>query len=133
MTLGVRAFVRNAEGQVLLIRHTYTPGWYLPGGGIEKGETAIYSLERELEEEAGIFMKEEPRLFGFYANHKNFPNDHVAVYIVDDWEQGVPTSVGEIAEAGFFAPDQLPEDTTSGTRARILEIVSNHPPARDWV
>lgn len=26
MTLGVRALVRNTEGQILLIRHTYTVG-----------------------------------------------------------------------------------------------------------
>ncbi|MEM9842987.1 MAG: NUDIX domain-containing protein, partial [Pseudomonadota bacterium] len=37
MTLGVRAIVENAEGQVLLVRHTYTPGLYLPGGGVERG------------------------------------------------------------------------------------------------
>ena len=48
MTLGVRAVMENAAGEVFMIRHTYTPGWYLPGGGVEKGETSIESLEREL-------------------------------------------------------------------------------------
>ena len=40
VTLGVRAVIHDrAAGTVLLIRHTYVPGWQLPGGGVEIGET----------------------------------------------------------------------------------------------
>ena len=53
-TLGVRAVATDAGGRVLLVRHTYTPGWHFPGGGVEKGETAVLSMQRELKEEAGI-------------------------------------------------------------------------------
>jgi hypothetical protein len=54
MTLGVRGVVENEAGKVFMIRHTYTPGWYLPGGGVEKAETCLESLERELLEEGGF-------------------------------------------------------------------------------
>ena len=36
MTLGVRAACFNADGQIFLVRHTYVPGWYMPGGGVER-------------------------------------------------------------------------------------------------
>src|SRR6187200_446523 len=39
MSLGVRALVRDENGRILLIRHSYAPGWLLPGGGVERGET----------------------------------------------------------------------------------------------
>src|SRR5712672_3843869 len=51
MTLGVCAVVLDGGDKVFLVKHTYVSGWYLPGGGVEVGESLLDSLRRELMEE----------------------------------------------------------------------------------
>ncbi len=133
LTLGVRGVVVDAEGRVLLVRHTYTPGWHFPGGGVEKRETAVLSMQRELKEEAGIEVARSAiRLLSVHANHTFFPNDHVLVYRIDDWTQGQPTSRGEIAEVRFVDPLMPPEDVSPGTRRRLDEIFAGADTSDLW-
>lgn len=132
MTLGVRGLATDGDGRVLLVRHTYRAGWYLPGGGVESGEVAPDALAREMAEEGGVRSLQVPRLLGFYANHASFKNDHVALYRIDAWEPCAPLENGEIAERGFFAPRDLPAGATLGTRRRIAEVFFNAPIAATW-
>ncbi len=133
MTFGVRGVVLNDRGEVFLIRHTYVPGWHFPGGGVEVGETAELSLERELSEEAGIAPTERPVLHGLFFNRRISRRDHVAVYVLRRFRvERVKQPDREIAEAGFFPLDRLPNGTTPATRRRLAEIVSGQPPAMEW-
>ncbi len=65
MTLGVRVVVENEIGEVLLVRHTYVEGWYLPGGGVEASETMAQSASKELREEVGFEIIGEPSFLEF--------------------------------------------------------------------
>lgn len=122
MTLGVRALVENAQGEVLLVRHTYVDGWFFPGGGVERGETAEQALAKELAEEAGIRPVSQPALFGAYSNERTFRGDHVLLYRVSEWTQCAGEKAGEIAETGWFDPLQPPAQTTPGTHRRLQEV-----------
>lgn len=132
MTLGVRGVACDDEGRVLLVRHTYASGWHFPGGGVERGETAPEAITREMNEEAGVISEETPKLVGLYANHTNFPNDHIALYLFPLWRQGGATQINEIAEARFFAIDGLPDDITRGTRRRLAELFEGADISADW-
>lgn len=135
LTLGVRAIVLDDEGRVLLVRHSYVDGWYLPGGGVERGETALSAVTRELDEEAGILLKEDQRFeqIGFLANFREFKSDHVVLYLVRPTQyEAVARTSFEIAEYGFYAIDALPDETTRGTRARLAEFRNGEPAPVMW-
>ena len=133
MTLGVRAVVLDEANRVFLVKHSYVSGWHLPGGGVEVGETATQSLERELVEEGNIVLDGAPRLHGLFFNRRVSRRDHVAVYVVREFHQPAPPEPNrEIIECGFFDVGALPSDTTRGSRARIREVVEGVAPSADW-
>ena len=133
LTLGAQAVVIDAPDRILLIRHTYRPGWHFPGGGVERHETAETALARELGEEAGVVLTGRPVLFGLYANFRYFPNDHIALFLVRDWQQPVaPQPNFEIAAHGFFASDRLPDDINPATARRIKEVLDGTPRDVMW-
>ena len=133
LTMGAQGVVLTSDNRVLLVRHTYRPGWHFPGGGVEKHETAQTALRRELHEEAGVELAGRPELFGLYANFKAFPCDHIALFVVRDWRQPVvPQPNREIAEHRFAALDNLPEGTVSTVQQRLDEILGNAERQEQW-
>jgi ADP-ribose pyrophosphatase YjhB (NUDIX family) len=133
MTLGVRAAVFDSQGRVLLVRHTYVPGWHLPGGGVEAGETLLEALSKELREEALIAYRGEPALHGMFYNPRYSRRDHVAVYVVREFESlGEWRPDREIVEIGFFPLTALPAVVTQATRTRLAEITGEQPVSARW-
>ncbi len=134
MTLGARGLVHDrAAGTVFLIRHTYVPGWQLPGGGVEAGETMEQALARELSEEGNIEITAPPLLRSLHFNARSSRRDHVGFYLVDTFRQTAPRLADrEIAEAGFFPLDALPAETTPATLRRIGEVFQGAAVSRYW-
>lgn len=132
MTLGARVIALDEVQRVMLVRHAYKPGWYLPGGGIEALEVAEEAARRELAEEAGIAAQGRLALFGFYANHANFKNDHVVVFKANAFSPCPTDSAGEIDGRDFFAYDALPDGVTPGTLRRLGELYEGKPISPTW-
>lgn len=131
ISLGVRACVHDERGQVLLIRHSYLPGWHFPGGGVEFGETATEAVQRELAEEGGVSAIAPPRLVGLFRNPEWTPGDHIAYFQVEHWAP-CPTSWGvEIDAAAFFPEQALPSDAHPSVRRRLAEA-AGAPQAGLW-
>lgn len=135
LTLGVQGCVIDSHNRVLLIEHTYRPGWHFPGGGVEKRETVEQALSRELWEEAGVRLdpSQPPQLFGLYDNHKRYAGDHIALFVVRAWSQPEPPRPNrEIAGHQFVEPGNLPADIHGPTAARIAEILAGAPKSQAW-
>lgn len=133
MTLGVRALAFDAQGALLLVRHTYVPGWHLCGGGVETGDTFEQTLAKELWEEANVELGDDVTLQSLHFNRHVSKRDHVAVYVAKGVVQRTPKLADrEIAEARFFALDALPEGTTKSTLKRLQEYQSGTKPDPYW-
>ncbi|TGP18923.1 MULTISPECIES: NUDIX domain-containing protein [unclassified Mesorhizobium] len=134
MTLGVRGLIYDRESNsVFLIRHTYVPGWQLPGGGVELGETLVEALARELAEEGNVALTAPPVLKSMHFNHRASRRDHVGLYLIEAFSQTAPKLPDhEIAEAAFFPLDRLPKGTTPATLRRIGEIFGGEQPSPYW-
>jgi 8-oxo-dGTP pyrophosphatase MutT (NUDIX family) len=133
LTLGVRGLVIDSQGRVFLVRHSYVHGWHLPGGGVEPAESMIEALTRELREEGNIEFTRPPELYAVYFNDTVSGRDHVALYVVEHFRQPAPPRRNhEIVGHGFFAPGELPEETTPATRARIAEVLEGKAVSERW-
>jgi ADP-ribose pyrophosphatase YjhB (NUDIX family) len=133
MTVGVRGAVLDDANRIFLVKHTYVPGWYLPGGGVDPGETVEAALARELMEEGNIKIIGRPELLGVYLNKEASTRDHVAFFAVRGFEQTGPRPRDrEIAECGFFPLDALPDGATLATHRRVDELAGRRLPDGIW-
>lgn len=133
LTLGVRAVVRSEDGKFLLVRHTYTPGWHFPGGGVEKGETTLRAVAKELRQETRLKLTGTPILHGVFHNNTVNQRDHVLVYLCNTTGTLPDKSPSaEIAEIGYFDFHCLPEGIDPGTLRRMREIAEGAEPSEVW-
>jgi ADP-ribose pyrophosphatase YjhB (NUDIX family) len=132
-TLGVQGIVVRGGTEVLLIRHSYVRGWHLPGGGVERDENLEQSLRRELLEEAGIEIVGRPRLHGVFSNFQRSKGDHIAIFVIHDWQQVEARSAKlEIIEQRYFSLYSLPSGLIDGARRRLQEVFENRPTSAEW-
>lgn len=130
--LGVRGLVITRDNEVLLVRHTYIEGWYLPGGSVDKKESFERALVRELFEECGVKVH-KAELFHLYFDARYAAGHHIALYIAREFQlpENFSTNL-EIKEARLFSVETLPEGTSAATRRRILEYLGRQEKAPLW-
>lgn len=106
--LTVDAVVRNDDGEFLLIERKFEPpGWALPGGFVDPGETLEAAVLRELEEETGLKGTGVVQ-FHTYSEPGRDPRHHTVstVFLVEG--RGHPTAGDDAAAARFFSAESLP-------------------------
>ncbi|MEJ2411040.1 MAG: NUDIX domain-containing protein [Novosphingobium sp.] len=120
-TLGVRAVVLDGRDRVVLVRHTYGDFWYLPGGGVKKGESFEAALRRELAEEIALEDVTVERLVGIYHSRREHKDDHIAIFAVRAEGETQRADRNEVQEVGWFSLLDLPADISPATQRRLDE------------
>jgi 8-oxo-dGTP pyrophosphatase MutT (NUDIX family) len=118
--LGVRTLLIE-DGQVLLVKHRYQGGWYLPGGGVKRKETAEQAARRECREEVGAEIG-SLELFGIFTQFVEYKNDHIIVFVSHDFTV-TPKKDIEIEQVQYFKVNELPTDINPGNKRRIEEYM----------
>jgi len=106
---GCRVLAFDADERLLLVRHSYGSGkWMPPGGGLGRGEDALAAAARELLEETACTLH-HPALIALSTERVGAASNEV--HIVGGITADLPCPDGrEIIEARFFELHLLPEN-----------------------
>lgn len=118
--LGVAGAVFDADGRVLLVRHSYAPGWLLPAGGVGRGEHPEDAVRRELAEEVGL-SGGTIRPVAFYARTAGWISAPVILYRIENAVVNFRPNL-EVRAICFADPLAPPPDTGAGALRRLAEL-----------
>ena len=118
--MGVAGAVYDDQGRILLVRHSYNPGWRLPGGGVDRGEPPQDAILRELAEEVGL-TGGVAEFFGLYVRKAGWVTAVIALYRIQGAQVNFRPNL-EIKEICYADPRTPPEGCTPAARKRLKEL-----------
>jgi ADP-ribose pyrophosphatase YjhB (NUDIX family) len=121
-TVGVFAAIFDDKDRILLVKITYGSGnWTFPGGHLEKNESPIDGVKREVLEETGYIVDVEHLISVYSAPNKD---DLVLLFKCKIIEQ-VGIYDNEIEQIAFFTRDDLPTQIHPWNIKRINDAYEN--------
>ena len=117
--LTVDAIIEIDSGIILIKRKNPPPGWAIPGGFVDYGETLEDAVIREAKEETGLDINLVRQLHT-YSDPRRDPRHHTVSTIFIATASGNPIAGDDAKEAGIFTKETLPADIAFDHR-KILE------------
>lgn len=122
--IGVGVVVMDNQGRILLLRHVFHPfaPWGTPGGWLNRNEDPAAGALRELREETGLTVELKSVVL---IKREHHPPHVGIVFLAYATPQPMQLS-GEIMEARWFYPHDLPHEMFDFTRTAIDTAVHMH-------
>ncbi|HEU5103111.1 MAG TPA: NUDIX hydrolase [Roseiflexaceae bacterium] len=121
--LGAAAVILNAEGHVLLVKHTYGRlNWELPGGYAEADESIIATAVREVREETGLHVR-AVHTTGTYYDPEHDMHHFVFLCVPDEPDAMPQPDADEIGACAYWPPAVLPRPISDFTIRRIADAL----------
>lgn len=118
--LTVDGLIRIGGGIVLIERRNPPPGWALPGGFVDYGETVEDACVRECREETGLEVT-LVRQFHTYSDPRRDPRHHTVCVVFLCDATGEPKADDDAKNAGIFTREQIAQLTLAFDHRQILE------------
>ena len=123
-TTGAAAVIQDAEGRVLLVKHSYGPlNWELPGGGTEPDEFVVDTCVREVKEETDLDVSATGITGVYYEGDKGFLHFVFRCQIIGETASPKPDRQ-EVTECRWWFVHALPRPISDFTQRRIVDATS---------
>jgi len=119
----VDIIIERQGGIVLIERRNPPPGWALPGGFIDRGESAEDAAVREAREETGLTLVDLHQ-FHVYSDPARDPRLHTITTVFVARGSGNLSAGDDAAGARVFDPAGLPGDVAFDHREIITDYIS---------
>ena len=121
--MGAAAVILNAQGEVLLVRHTYGKcNWEIPGGGAEAGESPVDTAIREVREETGLCVTAR-HMTGYYHDRDGGGTHFVFRCEIDTSEADTSGADKPEAEARPDGGEYRSAATGLRTRCHVRSVI----------
>lgn len=115
----VDAIIEIGGGIILIKRKNPPPGWAIPGGFVDYGESLEEAVVREAKEETCLDIKLVMQFHTYSAPGRD-PRHHTVSTIFIATATGIPKAADDAKEIGVFTRETLPQDIAFDHR-QILE------------
>lgn len=123
--ISIKCLIRNANGDVLVVKEAGRDWWDLPGGGMDHGENLRSAIAREL--------KEEVNLGGSFSYRVIYVDEPAYLRVHDFWQlrlvfevqpENLHFSIGRDADEVEFIDPLVLKDSGIEVERRIFDYAS---------